>query len=263
MVGSVINLRCAMRAIAVISLVALVFVCCSSGGEQQGSISGDVSISYLCSLADDRSERVKGDLWIEGCVVMNDKLSESYRSFVLYDGTAGISVEVDLEDVDMVVPLYSGVRIRCEGLYVGREGARYVLGAEPTAEYVVDRIGACEIANCMTVNVEGDSRLPARRRSVAEVGYDDMMCYVRVDGVLLVDGERGAQWCDGDAEDRPFDSSLRHFTDGADTLTVATLNRCDYGVESISCDEVTLMGVVDSYRGELVLRLSDYKAFVP
>lgn len=262
-VGSVINLRCAMLRIALISLVALLAVCCTGAEEQHEHLSGDVSISYLCSLAESRSERVSDDVWIEGCVVLNDKLCESYKSFVLYDGTAGVEVEVDISNVDRVVPLYSKVRMRCEGLHIGREGARYVLGLEPTAEYVVDRITEDEVLNRMVIDVTGDARERARVRSIGDIGYGDMLAYVRVDGVQLISEERGALWCDADAEDRPFDSSLRHFTDGADTLTVATLNRCDYADEAVADGVVTLMGVVDSYEGELVLRLSDHKAFVP
>ena len=53
---------------------------------------GDVSIAYLRSLADERSQRIKSDIWIEGCVVLNDKLGETYKSFVLYDKHAGIEV---------------------------------------------------------------------------------------------------------------------------------------------------------------------------
>lgn len=262
-VGSVINSRCVMLRIALISLMAVVMMSCSLPVEEQEHLQGDVSISYLCSLAEARSERIKSDLWIEGCVVLNDKLGESYKSFVVYDGTAGVEVEVDFEDVDMVVPLYSGVRIRCEGLHIGREGARYVLGAEPTAEYVVDRISEDEMLNRMTITTDGDARRRAREVNVGDIGYDDMLAYVRVDGVQLVEEEHGMLWCDADAKDRPFESSLRHFTNGVDTLAVATLNRCDYADESVVEEVVTLMGIVDSSDGELVLRLSDHKAFVP
>lgn len=252
-----------MRRIALLISVALCVLSCSGGDGGSRVVEGDISIAYLHSLADGRSQQLRDDVWIEGCVVLNDKLDECYKSFVLYDGTAGIDVKIDLDDVDRVVPLYGGVRIRCEGLYVGREGECYVLGAKPTAEYVVDRIAEAEVLNRMTINTAGDSRIPARKMRVAEIGYDDMMCYVRVDGVQLVDEEHGSAWCDAEAMDAPFESSLRHFTDGCDTLTVATMNRCYYATEPIMEDEVTLMGVVDSYHGDLVMRLSDCKIFIP
>lgn len=245
-------------------LISMLLACvtCSDGGHDSG-VEGDVSIAYLRSMADARSQRIKSDIWVEGIVVLNDKLGESYKSVVVYDDTAGVEVKLDLEDVDKTLPLYSGVRIRCDGLHVGREGERCVLGAEPTAEYVVDRIAESEIPNRITLYDAGAPRELATKRRIADIGYSDMLAYVRIDGVRLIAQERGALWCDANAADAPFESSLRHFTDGRDTLTVATLNRCYYATELIMEEEVTLIGVVDSYRGELVLRLSDHKIFVP
>lgn len=252
-----------MRVIVLLISILLVCVACSDGGGHDSGVEGDVSIAYLRSMADARSQRIKSDIWVEGIVVLNDKLSESYKSFVVYDGTAGVEVKVDLEDVERVLPLYSGVRIRCEGLHIGREGERCVLGAEPTAEYVVDRIPESEIPNRITLYDAGATRELATKRRIADIGYSDMLAYARVDGVRLIAEEHGALWCDANAADAPFESSLRHFTDGCDTLAVATLNRCYYATEPIMEEEVTLIGVVDSYRGELVLRLSDRKIFVP
>ena len=109
---------------------------------------------------------------------------------------------------------------------------------------------------------EGYSRERARVVAISEIGLGDMLDYVRVDGVRLVDQERGLAWCDM-VDGADLESSLRHFTDDVDILTVATLNSCDYATERIDDGVVTLIGVVDSYRGELVLRLSDRKIFVP
>ena len=251
-----------MRVIVLLISMLLACVACSDGGHDSG-VEGDVSIAYLRSMADARSQRIKSDIWVEGIVVLNDKLGESYKSFVVYDGTAGVEVKVDLEDVDKTLPLYSGVRIRCDGLHVGREGERCVLGAEPTAEYVVDRIAESEVPNRVTLYDVGDPREFAVTRHIADIGYSDMLAYVRIDGVRLIAQEHGALWCDANAGDSPFESSLHHFTDGCDTLAVATLNRCYYATELIMEEEVTLIGVVDSYRGKQVLRLSDHKIFVP
>ena len=241
-----------------ISIMMLLAVGCVSGEGENYMLEGDVSIASLYSLAKERSQRIKSDIWIEGMVVLNDKVSEAHRTFVLYDGTAGVEVKVDLDSVDSVVPLYAEVRIRCQNLYVGREGSRLVLGVEPTSLYVVDRIPEAEIDNYMSVTPAGE-KLKSRVVSISDVDLDAMLNYVRVDDVRIVADEVGCAWCDNDAEE--LDSSLRHFTDGCDTLTVATLNKCDYASVGVTGDIVTLIGVVDSYQGEVVLRLSDFKAF--
>ena len=251
-----------MRRIALyISIVGLFLVSCTQP-QSVHIVDGDVSIAYLRSLADERSQRIKSDIWIEGCVVLNDKLGETYKSFVLYDKHAGIEVKVDLENIDAVVPLFAEVRIRCEGLYVGREGERIVLGAEPTAEYVVDRISEAEIGNRLEITHIYDKYKGAHNLAVGDVGFDDMSRYVSVEGVAIAKEEVMLAWCDADAKERPYESSLRHFVSGCDTLTVATLNRCDYATQLIPDDIVTLYGVVDSYNGDVVLRLSAMK-YIP
>lgn len=238
----------------------IVLMACSSPVENNQRVEGDVSIAYLRSLADERSQCIKSDVWIEGCVMLNDKVGETYKSFVLYDGEAGVDVRVDIEDVDFVVPLYAEVRIRCEGLYVGREGSRVVLGAEPTAEYVVNRISEAEFENRLEIIHLYDKYSGCRTMQIADIGLDDVSCLVSVEAVRIIPEESSLAWCDADASERPFESSLRHFVAGDNTLTVAILNRCDYAAQIVPGDIVTLVGVVDSYDGEVVLRPSNMRA---
>ena len=244
-----------MRRIALYVSLIVLMACTSPVNHQV--VDGDVSMTYLRSLADERSQRIKSDVWIEGCVVLNDKVGETYKSFVLYDGEAGVDVRVDVEDVDFVVPLYAQVRMRCEGLHVGREGSRVVLGAEPTEKYAVDRISEAEFENRLEIIHLYDKYSGCRTMQIADIGLDDVSCLVSVEAVRIASEESSLAWCDADASEYPFESSLRHFVSGVDTLTVATLNRCDYATQIVPGNIVTLIGVVDSYDGEVVLRLSN------
>lgn len=250
-----------MRRIALcISLAALCVVACSRRGNSHVA-DKTITIATLDALAEHGTVRIGSDMWLEGCVVLNDKLGESFKSFVLYDSSAGVEVEIDIENVDAVVPLYSEVRMRCEGLYVGREHGRLVLGTEPTSHYTVDRIPQSEVANRIEVVRHGDESSMMKSIAVADVGEESLLHYVVIGGVKLVAEEHGSAWCDTDAKERPFDSSLRHFTDGCDTLTVAILNRCHYATERISCNIVTLVGVVYSYDNDIVLRLANNQLY--
>lgn len=244
-----------MRRIAL--FISLMLIGCSTNTPDEHVVTGDVSIAYIRSLADARSSKIKQDIWIEGTVTLNDKLCESYKSFVLCDGTAGIEVNIDTEWVDLVIPLYSHVRIRCEGLYLGREGARITLGAEPTGEYTVDRISESEIFNYMEVDLTQPVLRPERQQ-IAYIDFEDVLDFVRIDSVWVIDEHSSAMWGDDNAKDRPYDSSLRCFTDGSDTITVATLNRCHYITEHIPGGMVSLFGVVDSYDRKVVLRLNSH-----
>ena len=243
------------RIVLYISFVLMAIACTRPAATHV--VRGDVSVAYLRSLADDRSQRIKSDLWIEGDVVLNDKIGESYKSLVLYDGTAGVELKVDIDKIDYVIPLFSHFRLRCEGLYIGREGNRVVLGAAPSTEYVVDRISESELDNRVEIIWGKDNTHAAKSIAIGDMEHTPLSSYVRIEHLTLVGEESGQMWCDGDAHARPYESSLHHFTDGADTLTVATLNKSYYATESLPDGLLALMGVVDSYDGQRVLRLSN------
>ena len=152
-----------------ISFAVLCVVACSRSGNSHPA-DETITIATLDALAEHGTVRIGSDMWLEGCVVLNDKLGESFKSFVLYDSSAGVEVEIDIEDIDAVVPLYSEVRMRCEGLYVGREHGCLVLGAEPTSHYVVDRIPQSEVANRIEVVRHGDESSMMKSIAVADVG---------------------------------------------------------------------------------------------
>lgn len=241
----------------IVSLLLLTAVGCSQPEAYHPR--GDVSIAYLRSMADGRSTLVKEDLYIEGRVVLNDKLGESFKQFVVDDGSAGVAIEFDSENIDVVVPLNATVRVRCTGMYLGREGSRFTLGVKPTAEYVVDRIAQDEIFNYLTVTTYDSAPPVPAVRSIADITAYDMLRYVCVEDLVLVESERGTTWCDEVGHDELYRSTLRHFTDGPDTLAVATINCCHYASEDVPTRRTTLAGVIDTYDGEFVLRLSNHQ----
>lgn len=239
-----------------IMLISFLLVGCSKTTPNGYITSGDVSIAYLKSMADSRSSRIKQDIWIEGTVVLNDKQAEGHKSFVIYDGTGGIEIKVDLDKLNQVIHLFSSVRVRCEGLYLGREGECIVLGTKPTGEYTVDRIPEGEIYNYLEMNITNILIHPPKTVDIAFVDYANMLDYVSIDGVWIVDEHRNMTWGDSDADKRPYDSSLRYFTDGCDTLIVATSNQSHFVTEHIPSETATLFGIIDSYERMPVLRIN-------
>jgi hypothetical protein len=91
-------------------------------------------------MATERSQMIKQDIYVEGYVVANDKLKELEYAIVIDDSTAGIELKIDCQYIEPTIPLFSHVRLNCAGLHIGREGAKLVIGAPPTGEYVVDRL---------------------------------------------------------------------------------------------------------------------------
>lgn len=221
------------------------------------SQSREVSIAYLRSFAVSRSEVIGYDLIIHGNVVANDKFREFTRGIVIDDGTAGIAVQVDVDNADILFPLFSEVKVRCSGLSIGRDGARIMLGAYPSGRYVVDRIAESEVQNYINSVVLPERWPEPMFNRISELTPDMVYSYVAVDDLCLIAEERGLQWCDTDSMSGAVTTTVRHFTDGVDTLRVVTYSECQYATEVVPEGRVLCAGVLDYYDGAIALRLTD------
>ena len=250
---------CAMRAIVrVISLVvATLLVSC--GAEVESGMRGEVSVAYLWSLLSDNSVLMTNDISIRGYVVANDRLSELTKSFVMADATGGVAVKVDTRCVDDIVPLYSEVVLYLSGLYLGREGARVVVGTAPTGQYTVDRIAEEEVLNRVKIISVGDTPPLAEPTMLCDISYDDIYKYVLLEGIWPVGEEQELRWCDIDAETGRYITTVRYFTDGTDTIGIVTSGDCVYCGERLPMTKVRLAGIVDVFGSEVVFRITNHQ----
>lgn len=217
-----------------------------------------ISIAHLCSMARDNSQPIREDVIIRGYVVANDCLGELPGAVIIDDGSAGIKVMVDTERVADYLPLYSSVTLYCSGLYIGRQGRGVVVGARPTADFVVDRIDKKHILDYMAVD-EGATLPKPLRQTLAEIKVSDTYRYVVVEGVSVVEQEQELAWCDRDAETGFYQNSLRHITDGRDTLPVVVSKECFYAEEALPPHIFRCEAVVDIYEGDVALRITNHR----
>ena len=214
-----------------------------------------VSIAYLWSLSSDRSVAVREDCYVEGRVVLTDKFGEVQRLAVIADASGCIELKVDSRNVERLLPVDAIVRVRCSGLYVGREGRKVVLGAPPTSEYVVNRIAEAELYNYVEVVDMWDTSDYAVRMALGDVGAEDVMRYVDIDGVWFVGADEGVRWCDCDAEGN-YTESLRRLTDGRDTLRVVVGAAAEYAADVLPRGTLRCRGVVEWYQDSVALRIA-------
>lgn len=236
-------------------IVALV-VACSDVEDSYGS--REIAIADIYSMATARTTPIKEDLILRGYISANDKRGEFQRCFILSDGTCGLKVEVDMDNIESVLPLGTMVTISCSGLYIGREGRSVALGVKPTDSYCVDRIPEDRLLNYITIS-DGSYAMPTPAVvTISDIDKGNIFRYVAVKNLMLVDKERGLSWCDKDTEGN-YILTLRHFTDGENTIAIATAPTATYCDEEVLWDSVICVGVVDIYDGEVALRLSDYQ----
>ncbi len=74
-------------------------------------------------------EKITEDLIIEGVVIANDKTDNFYKSIVIQDSTAGITVRLDGFSLFNIYPIGRKIFIRLKGLWLGDYGSTIQLGA--------------------------------------------------------------------------------------------------------------------------------------
>ena len=245
-----------MRRIALLCSLIITIVGCSDNLPDD-YISGYVSVSYLRSCLRQSTTLITDDIYLSGVIIANDKYGELTKTVVVSDDSGGVAIDLDIEDIEARYPLFSSVRVRCSGLWLGSVGAKLVLGAEPTGEYIVDRIAEDRVYNHLFVTTINGTPAP-RRKSISELEYSDVMSMVIVDNLTPIAEEHGLRWTDIDLQSGRAVTAVRHLTDGQDTLRVVTTKDCQYAKESIPTLPMRLYGVLDWYGGDMALRVINH-----
>ena len=240
--------------------VALCSISCTTQ-EPYGKNTTRRDIAYLWSLARHGSVAIREDISVRGMVVANDKFNEVTKSIIVADMSGGIEVAIDSYNTESIAPLFSHVELNISGLHIGRQGIKCILGAPPTGEYVVDRIAERDISKYIRP-CDNDDTIRAKQMSIAEIDRSYLLHYVYVDGVRFIDEERSAKWCDRDTTGN-YIESIRHLTDGKDTLRVVCSAECNYAATDIPKGMVSLYGVIDYAKQDIALRITHYQALSP
>ena len=216
------------------------------------------SIASLWSYARRGTTLITEDIYLCGYVVANDKYGELNRAIIVADESGGVMVELDMDNIASLYPLNSKVKICCSGLWLGTIGPKLILGAEPSGDFVVDRLSADRVLNHISLLAKNDDTPTIKYREIAELGYRDVLSYVAVENVRLVEEERGKRWTDIDTLWGEPIATVRHFVQDDDTLRVITDARCIYATEYIPTTNLTLAGILDWYDSDVALRIVDH-----
>ena len=221
-----------------------------------------VSIAYLQSMNSEWSKRITEDIYIEGYIVANDKLREVEHAAVIADNTGGIELKLESDHVERVLPLSAFVRLNCSGLNIGWEGGRPVIGLAPTEGYAVDMVSDEVLFNHIKSVDMYRGMIDAKDISIEEMTSQTALSYVKLSHLRLIAEEHGKRWCDIDSNSPSgYATSLRHFSDGRDTLRVVVHHACNYASEPIPDQSCTLTGVIDWYDGDYALRISAHRIY--
>lgn len=216
------------------------------------------SIAYLHTLSRNYTVALGEDLYVEGYIVANDILNEVQNTIVVADDLAGVEIKIEGRELHLHLPLFAKVRIRCSGLALGHEGDCLVMGMPPTAEYVVDRIPSNNTLNHLSIT-SLDEHPPVTQCDIDCITSELFMRYVSLAGVRFIDEEQGATWCEHDTTTpHGYLTTIRHLTNGNDTLKVVTSGECDYASTTLPSGMLRCEGIIEQHDHEVALRIINY-----
>lgn len=215
-----------------------------------------ISIASLKSLGRGESLTLKRNCHIEGWVVANDLYGEFEQSLVVEDESGGIEVEVEGLRLCRHYPVGLKLRIFCEGLALGNYGGKWILGAEPTGEYVTDRIAEQERERYLhplddPYTAPQASPITLDKLQPALIGR-----YVSLKGVRILEADGGSVWCEQDPLSGAYIATTRHLTDEEGrTINLYCPGSCTYASEPLPKGLLDCYGILDYFNEQYQLRL--------
>ena len=232
------------------------FILLSCGGNGDEGGSRKVSIAHLKSLCVGEHHRIAEDCFIEGVVVTGDQLGEFRNSIVVVDRSGGLEVAIDDANISARYPIYTQIRIDCNGLVLARIGGKIELGASSTGDFPIEGIGA-EWLDSRIQKVGICEDFTPRVGRWSEIGEEDISTLLRFEGLRISAEEQGLKWCDTDEEGKRITTD-RTFIDGEGVkLIVRTLGTARYADEAIPTNEIAVIGVVDYSDDHYYLRIAN------
>jgi hypothetical protein len=217
-------------------------------------VEGTVSIAYLKTLYTGAPTKITEELHIAGRVVSSDARGNFYKTLVLDDGTGGIELKLDLEQIFEYFKIHTLVEVRCNGLWIGSYGGTLQLGAEPYDDIQARNIPESDIPMHLTCNDGFTDEILPREVTISEFSAREISMFVCFKGVQFASEEMELTWAEVGVEH----DTDRHLVDArGDTLVVRTSRFADFARHSLPEGSGYIEGVLSYFNGTYQLRVCD------
>lgn len=183
---------------------------------------------------------------VRGRITSSDRSGNFYRSMTVEDATGGLELLVGEYNLDALYPEGLEVALRLEGCAMQYRYGVVQVGVL-AASYESFGVGDIESRQRIDeVVVRGIDVEPVepRRRMVGKLGEDDCGRLVRVDSLCLI-ASTSIDTLLGESLDLAIWERYSMFRDSrGDTLVVYTSEYADYATTTMSCDSLSITGIV-------------------
>ncbi len=225
----------------------------------------DVSIAYLKSLYSGHPTDITTDYRITGYVIGSDYYDNFYKTLVIDDGTAGIEIRLDMEEIFKRFWIHSRVTVRCNGLWLGSYGGTLQLGAEPFGDYQTQALSGVEIAEHLAVDKEHYGEVMAHTLTFPELSQRHVSTFVAFENVRFAEADSGLCWAETeplpDGSDPPSATNRLLVDSSGNTLAVRTSRHATFARFPLPKTTGRIEGVLGFFNNSYQLVVCDSEKF--
>jgi hypothetical protein len=244
----------------VFALLCITAISCSDKVESyQTQKENIISIAHLRAQLRSEATPITEDYVIEAYVVANDHYGEYYKKLIISDGTGGIEIAIDAEDLYRDFPLYSRVTLNCSTLWLGDYGGRIIIGTRPTGAYTVDRIPQGELSRYLRRNTQDMQMQYPEYITIDQITAHNCGNIYRIADVSFKE-QSGMSWCEYDVESEQYVTTERLLYDKkGNSIPLRIAGECHYAKEKIPEGWGSIVVIVESFNGEFSLSPTGYR----
>lgn len=127
---------------------------------------------------------------IKGTVVSDDETGNFFKDLVIQDGTSGIHIRADQNNLSSIYPRGREVFIDCTDLFLGEFNGLVQIGVQSTDPQNVDRLPEVMVGQRIILGTQGDEPV-GTPRTIANLQASDVSTLVTLQGVEIDDDDLG------------------------------------------------------------------------
>lgn len=264
--------NCAMRTTFLISLLTAAMFAALAGCRPASVIPPDdpagpniptppgetqtVSVAWLKTLYNGAPVRITDEIRIAGAVISDDRQGNFYKTLVVDDGTGGIEIGLDMEQIFKRFWIHSRVTVRCNGLWLGSYGGTLQLGAEPFGDYQTQALSEVEIAEHLAVDKTHYGEVTAHTLTIPELSLRRVSTFVAFENVRFVEADEGLCWAE-----TPSATNRTLVDPDGNTLLVRTSRHATFARFPLPRGTGRIEGILGIFNGSYQLVVCDSEKF--
>jgi hypothetical protein len=206
-----------------------------------------ITIADCKDLYTGSTAQITDDIYVEGVVISDDESGNYYKMLVINDGTSGIEVKIDQDDLNEEYPVGTKIRVRLNGLYIGAYGGQVQIGGLYNGN--VGFINSSQIGAHIEIS-ETELEVVPTLLTIDEITDEHIGSLIRLDNVEFISSQLGQTFAN---EGSTTNRTLKDCSNNQ--IVVRTSNYAEFADATLPPGNGTFIAVLSKYNSTYQLYL--------